>query len=55
MQLFGLVFGAILAVVVLGEWLGLFETVTELVPWPVWVVFIAAVGRPVSAARQGRR
>jgi Cu+-exporting ATPase len=47
MRLFGVAFGAVLAVVVVGEWFGLFEFVTELIPWPVWAVFIAAVGWPV--------
>ena len=47
LRLFGVVFGAILAIIVVGEWLGLFEAVTELVPWPVWALFIAAIGWPV--------
>jgi Cu+-exporting ATPase len=47
MRLFGVVFGAVLAIIVVGEWFGLFEFVTELVPWPVWTVFIAAIGWPV--------
>jgi len=33
LTLFGLVFGAVLLVVIAGEWLGLFERVTDLVPW----------------------
>ena len=42
-RLLGLVFGAVLLVVVLGEWLGLLETVTERIPWPVWLAAILAV------------
>jgi Cu+-exporting ATPase len=33
LTLFGLVFGAVLLVVIVGEWLGLFERVTDFVPW----------------------
>jgi Cu+-exporting ATPase len=35
LTLFGLVVGAVLLIVVAGEWLGLFERVTDVVPWPV--------------------
>src|SRR5947209_7046117 len=35
LALFGLVFGAVLFIVVAGEWLGLFERLTERVPFPV--------------------
>jgi len=35
LTLFGVVFGVVLFVVVLGEWLGLFELNTKRVPWPV--------------------
>lgn len=45
--LFGVVFGAVLFVVVIGEWLGLFETATTKVPWPLWLVAILAGGWPV--------
>jgi Cu+-exporting ATPase len=44
---FGVIFGAVLAIVVIGEWMGLFEAVTERVPWPVWAAFTAAFGWPV--------
>lgn len=47
LRTFGVVFGAVVAVVVIGEWLGLFEAVTNRVPWPVWAVFIAVFGWPV--------
>src|SRR6266567_555262 len=35
LTLLGVVFGAVLFVVVVGEWLGLFASVTRLVPWPI--------------------
>jgi len=35
LALFGAVFAVVLLVVVLGEWLGLLDAVTDRVPWPV--------------------
>jgi Cd2+/Zn2+-exporting ATPase/Cu+-exporting ATPase len=47
LTLLAVVFGAVLFVVVLGEWLGLFEHITERVPWPLgWLVVIIG-GWPV--------
>lgn len=45
--LLGLVFGAVLFVVIIGEWLGLFETVTTLVPLPIGALFVLATGYPI--------
>ena len=45
--LFGVVFGAVLFIAVIGEWLGLFEAVTRRLPWPVWLVVILIGGYPV--------
>jgi len=45
--LFGLIFGVVLFVVVVGEWLGLFEAITERVPWPVWLIFLVIAGYPI--------
>ncbi|MEP7356554.1 MAG: cation-translocating P-type ATPase [Anaerolineales bacterium] len=47
LTLLGVVFGAVLFVVVAGEWLGLFRSITTAVPWPIgWaIVFIA--GYPI--------
>jgi Cd2+/Zn2+-exporting ATPase/Cu+-exporting ATPase len=45
--LFGLIFGALVLMVVLGEWLGLFEVITERVPWYLWLGAIAISGYPV--------
>ena len=47
LALFGIVFGAVLFIVVIGEWLGLFEILAEGVPWPIWVAVILAGGYPV--------
>jgi Cd2+/Zn2+-exporting ATPase/Cu+-exporting ATPase len=45
--LFGVVFGAVLFVVVLGEWLGLFELYTKRVPWPAGFALVLIGGYPV--------
>lgn len=59
LTLFGLAFGAVLLVVVAGEWLGLFETITARVPWLLGLALVLVSGYPVfrnvlQAARQGR-
>jgi Cu+-exporting ATPase len=41
------VFGAVLFVVVAGEWLGLFEDITARVPWPIGLAIVIAGGYPV--------
>jgi P-type Cu+ transporter len=55
----GAVFGAVLLVVVVGEWLGVIEAATPLVPLPVGAALVALVGWPsfrgvVRAALAGR-
>ena len=45
--LFGVIFGVVLFVVVVGEWLGLFEAVTERVPWPLGLAIVLVAGYPV--------
>ena len=45
--LFGIVFAVVLFVVVLGEWFGVIDAVTERVPFPIGVVIVAAFGYPV--------
>ena len=57
--LLALVFGAVLTVVVLGEWLGLFEELTARVPLPVGIALVVLMGYPVfrqvvQALLQGR-
>ncbi|RIK55592.1 MAG: cadmium-translocating P-type ATPase [Chloroflexi bacterium] len=55
----GLVFGAVLLVVVAGEWLGLFEAVTARVPWPIgWLIvfvgWVPVLRNVIAAARRGQ-
>lgn len=47
LALFGIVFGAILFIVVVGEWLGLFEALTRRVPWPIGLAVVLIGGYPV--------
>lgn len=47
LTLFGIVFGAVLFVVVVGEWLGLFAQVTAVVPFPVGVGLVGIAGWPI--------
>jgi len=47
LTLLGIVFGVVLFVVIVGEWLGLFEAVTDLVPLWVGVAIVLAAGYPV--------
>lgn len=59
LTLFGIVFGAVLFVVVIGEWIGLFVTVTARVPWPLGLAIVLGAGYPVfrkvvQAAFEGR-
>ncbi len=51
----GLLIGAVLLVVVVGEWLGLSEAVARAVPFPVGVLVVLLVGWPafVGVARAG--
>lgn len=57
-RLFGLVFGAILVVVVAGEWFGLFQAATDWIPFWVGALLVLITGFPVLkqvvlAARKG--
>jgi Cd2+/Zn2+-exporting ATPase/Cu+-exporting ATPase len=47
LALLGIVFGVVLFVVVIGEWLGLFEAVTARIPWPLSLALVLALGYPV--------
>lgn len=47
LTLFGIVFAAVLLIVVLGEWLGLFEQATERVPWWLGAAIVLAFGFPI--------
>lgn len=46
-RLFGLVFGSILLIVVAGEWLGLFQTMTNWIPFWAGALFVMVIGYPV--------
>jgi len=47
LTLFGIVFGAVLLVVIVGEWLGFFERLTEWVPWYVGWGLVLLAGYPI--------
>src|SRR6266487_2560517 len=47
LTLFGIVFGAVLLIVIVGEWLGLLERVTEWVPWYVGWGLVLLAGYPI--------
>ncbi len=47
LTLLGVVFGAVLFIVVIGEWLGLFEAITARVPWFIGVAVVLVGGYPV--------
>jgi Cd2+/Zn2+-exporting ATPase/Cu+-exporting ATPase len=47
LTLFSVVFGVVLFIVVIGEWFGLFEQITERVPWPIGVVIVLIGGSPI--------
>ncbi len=46
-RLFGMVFGAVLLIVVVGEWLGVSERITESIPWYVGLGVVLLTGYPV--------
>jgi Cu+-exporting ATPase len=47
LTLFGLLVGAVLLVTVAGEWFGLFERVTDVVPWPLGWALVLLAGAPI--------
>ncbi len=47
LTLLGVVFGVVLFVVVVGEWLGMFEAITKRIPWPVGLAAVLLAGFPV--------
>lgn len=47
LTLFGFLVGAVLLIVVAGEWLGLFERVTDVVPWPLGWALVLLAGAPI--------
>ncbi|MEU0479217.1 cation-translocating P-type ATPase [Streptosporangium sp. NPDC006013] len=49
LTLFAVVVGLVLLVVVAGEWLGLFETLTDQVPYPIGLAVVLIGGFPIFA------
>jgi P-type Cu+ transporter len=47
LMILGIAFGLVLFVVVVGEWLGLFQAVTTRVPWPIGLVVVLVAGYPI--------
>ncbi len=47
LTLFALVFGVVLLVVIVGEWFGLLEHITDLVPWYVGWALVLLAGSPI--------
>src|SRR5512143_2021155 len=47
LTLFGIIFGVVACIAVLGEWFGLFSAVGRKTPWWLWLVLIIAGGYPV--------
>jgi len=47
LRVLGIVFGVVLFVIVVGEWLGLFEQLTTYVPFAVGALIVVAVGFPL--------
>jgi len=47
LMIFGVVFCVVLFVVVVGEWLGLFEALTSRVPWPIGAAIVLVAGYPI--------
>jgi Cd2+/Zn2+-exporting ATPase/Cu+-exporting ATPase len=47
LSILGLTFGLVLFVIVAGEWLGVFQTVTALVPWPIGLAVVMVAGYPI--------
>lgn len=47
LTLLGVVFGVVLFVIVVGEWLGLFETITARIPWFIGLLIVLVGGYPV--------
>jgi len=47
MSILGIVFGLVLFIAVVGEWLGLFEQLTDYIPWFAWLALILIGGLPI--------
>lgn len=40
-------FGLVVLIVVVGEWLGVFENLNHLISWPFWVAAVLVIGYPI--------
>ncbi|HEX2909929.1 MAG TPA: cation-translocating P-type ATPase [Chloroflexia bacterium] len=47
LTIFALVFSVVLLIVVAGEWLGLLDTVTDFIPWPIGYALVLLTGYPI--------
>jgi len=47
MMVLGIVFGLVLFIALVGEWLGLFSRLTDRIPWIAWLVLILIGGFPI--------
>lgn len=47
LTLFGVAFGGVLFIVIVGEWLGLFETISDRIPWPIGLAAVIIGGYPI--------
>ena len=47
LKLLGVVFGVVIFSAVVGEWMGLYEKVTDILPWWISAVIVLLVGYPV--------
>jgi Cd2+/Zn2+-exporting ATPase/Cu+-exporting ATPase len=46
LTLLAILFGVILFIIVVGEWLGFFERITPLIPWPINLAIVILIGYP---------
>jgi Cu+-exporting ATPase len=46
LSLLGILFGVILLIIVVGEWLGLFERISTQIPWPISLAIVILIGYP---------
>lgn len=56
---FGVVVGIVVVLAVVGEWLGLFDRLRHLIPWPIWAMIVLVGGysifrNVIRAALRGR-
>lgn len=47
MVLLAVVFGAVLSIIVVGEWLGIFELLSAFIPFPIGVIIVTTGGWPI--------